>query len=412
MKNRTEYYSHFPLTGALLLMLMLMLLLPSCMYEEGRTVELNTRKLTTDLLDESAAAYEYETIPLRTDRTALVIIDMWEDEPVIDGLAEYRVSPLLRLAREQGLTVVHAPSQNPDIHSSCMPDPGEIVVYGYQHIDRELALRGIDTILFSGFDTFKCVLDKPMGIFQTLERNTSMRVIIIRDAVLSRKESWKRVATDMVERDIGRSTSLPDLYAAFGTAPPAKIYTDITVTGELTGYDSLGPGEYFSAENSALVLSGTGALEISPAGTFGTRASETIHEIQQVLAEARSRHITVIHVPGGFGNAASLSPLEGEPVIDNFESLIDIVEGNSIKVLFYAGFAANRELLTGPAGLIRLYIRGRYGGKYIPRYIVLSDCTAAIETADTIAEEISLEVSLSYRDTVTVTSDRFPDLFQ
>ena len=410
MKNRTENYSHFPRTGSLLLMLML--LLPSCMYEEGRTVELKTRKLTTDLADESAATYEYETIPLRTDRTALVIIDMWDGEPVIDGLAEYRVSPLLRLAREQGLTVVHAPSQNPDIHSSCMPDPGEIVVYGYQHIDRELELRRIDTILFAGFDTFKCVLDKPMGIFQTLERNPSMRVIIIRDAVLSRKEAWKRVATDMVERDLGMSTSLTDLYAAFDTTPPAKIYTDITVTGELTGDTSLAPGEYFATENSALVLTGTGALELSPAGTFGTRASETGDKIQQVLAEARSRNMPVIHAPGRFGNASSLSPLEGETVIYNFESLIDIVEGSSIKVLFYAGFAANRELLTGPAGLMRLYIRGRYGEKYIPRYIVLSDCTAAIETADTIADEISLEVSLSYRDTVTVTSERFPGLFQ
>ena len=83
-----------------------------------------------------------------------------------------------------------------------------LYIYGYKHIDKELKLRGIDTIFYSGYDTYKCVLDKPMGIYQLKERNSNYRIIVIRDCVLSSKEIYKKVAINIIEKNFGYKPKL------------------------------------------------------------------------------------------------------------------------------------------------------------------------------------------------------------
>ena len=76
-------------------------------------------------------AYVNETYTLDPNRTALVLIDVWDDaySPELSENEQLRLIPLLGLARASGFLIVHAPSENSEWRNITVL-PGEILVKG------------------------------------------------------------------------------------------------------------------------------------------------------------------------------------------------------------------------------------------------------------------------------------------
>ena len=120
--------------------------------------------------------YTNEMVSLDPASTALVMVDVWAFPPPNPaGLAEnenFRMLPLLAAARHLGLLVVHAPSEAPET-SSITVLPGEVLVTGQDgrpgsssRCDGVLlnSSRRIRHVIVAGYDTNKCIIDKPCGI--------------------------------------------------------------------------------------------------------------------------------------------------------------------------------------------------------------------------------------------------------
>ncbi|MFC1669391.1 hypothetical protein ACFL20_03310, partial [Spirochaetota bacterium] len=372
-----------------------------------RYVEIKSRKFIQNISDETSSYYSYPNLTINLNKTALVLIDIWDNEPRINELIKYRLVPLLKLARKKNITIIHAPSQNFNIHPLCRPMPGEIVVNGYKNIDNELKLREINTILYAGFDTYKCVLDKPMGIFSTKERNPQINLLLIRDCTLSGNVISQTVATNMIEKHFGHSTSLENLYYALDETPPDIILNDLTIPESSISENQIPENATFSSNNSALVLTGTGAIDSYPSGSFKDRISPLQNDIENLIDFARNNNLLIIHAPNEYGNLNSRTPLSNEPIIYSKDSFINTIENNNIKNLFYAGFAVNEDILFGNAGIVSLYIRGRYENIPVPGYYIINNCTFAFEMPETLSGEYVKEVSLTYRNIQTLTYNIF-----
>jgi len=383
----------------------------SCAEDPGY-LHINCRKFVPDRGDESMSRHDYFNKKVSIARSAIVIIDIWEGYPVLDDLVVYKINPLLDLARKNGILIIHAPSQKPEFHSKLKVSPGDIIVTAYENIDRELKLRGIETLLFAGYDAFKCVMDTPMGIFQTAEREPGYDLIVIRDCVLSSNETWKEAAVNIIEKQFGWSTSLVDLYYSAGDAVSPDEERAVTVDRVYKRDNTISSETVFSPSDTALVAVGTGAVDGYPEGTYRDRAASGSGALSAAVAFARERGIDVVHVPGSYGTAVSIGVVSGEKVIAGFNEFMDHVNGRGYRSLFYCGFTLNEEMLFGSAGIVRLYCAKRYEGRKVPGYYVIEDLVLAFETPETLANETMKESVLGYRDIRTLTFDMLEDIFQ
>lgn len=203
-----------------------------------KIVTLNTRtfRLAGDpdvYNTERDSTYSYETRKLDLNRTALMLIDVWQKDGPNDGLGERvmknmesKIAPLLQLARKHHMTVIHAP-HNGQIAQLAKPLPNEFVVDSHNliddtvELDRYLRAHNIKTLIYAGYASNECVLYRPTGIIKMKELGYS--IILLRDCTtaIETPESldgeWaNRMAINTVERQFGATTILEDLKAALG----------------------------------------------------------------------------------------------------------------------------------------------------------------------------------------------------
>lgn len=353
--------------------------------------------------NEAQSYYQDIFIDINPSKTAIVLIDIYDDT-FLDDLVKHKIVPLLKLAREKNITIVHAlPGSIPFVHRSLLPflQPGDIVSSGEGNVDKELMSHGIDTILYAGYDTFQCLLDKPNGIFHANLRGRNFRNIVIRDCVISLTEEMRIVAIDMIESVFGCSTTLKDLYDFFETTPPKEICYEVS---PIETY----PEPQFNPSETALVV--VGAFCDHSNTVWRDKIKINIQEKLVPLIElARANNITIIHVPNKNGIAEDCKPNPGEPVIYSEKQFRQIIKEKNIKKLLYGGYALNQEIFFGPAGIARLLIQARYKKNKIAEYYIVSDCTLAKGIPGILSEEIMKNTVLrDWRKLNYVTSEHLP----
>jgi nicotinamidase-related amidase len=195
----------------------------------GPTVLLDVRRLTVPSgpgSTELDAAYVSEREEIDLSRTALVVVDAWATHPT-EGWAEragvhmreYLV-PLLRYARDGGMTVIHMPN-GAAIADLAMPIDGEVVLgnVGVSTADGlsvYLHAKGIDTLIYCGYASNWCVTTRPMGLI--FMQREGFNVLIVRDGSIgfetpeSYDGQWgHRMAVSFVEQSWGASTTVADI---------------------------------------------------------------------------------------------------------------------------------------------------------------------------------------------------------
>lgn len=202
-----------------------------------RIVPLNTRTFRVagdpDVYDtERHSSYNYETRTLDLNRTALLLIDVRQDNPN-DGWMERarenmesKIAPLLQLARKHGITVIHAPHYG-QIAQLAKPLPDEFVVDSHNliddtvELDRYLRAHNIKTLIYAGYASNECILYRPTGIIKMKELGYS--IILLRDCTIavetpeSLDDEWaNRMAINTIEMQFGATATLEDLKAALG----------------------------------------------------------------------------------------------------------------------------------------------------------------------------------------------------
>ena len=158
--------------------------------------------------------YQGEKISILPSKTAIILIDLW-DKDAIHPLVNNKIIPLLKLAREEGITVIHAPSQAYDqMHPNIEVYPNDILITGYDDLGDLLKRRGINTILYAGYDMMRCVLDKPLGaINHHIRTNENYRYILIEDGVTSVYHETYLAGLNIFEKVFGYRTNISNIFA-------------------------------------------------------------------------------------------------------------------------------------------------------------------------------------------------------
>ncbi len=180
---------------------------------------------------ESEGKYDYQQSNLDLNKTALLLMDVWADHPDDELAARMhenilsKIVPLLALARKHNMTIIYSPNGGTICPDVC-PRAGEIVldfagINTTEEFNQLLKDKGIDTLLYAGYDFNWCLLNRPSGIFWMSQLDYN--IILIRDATIALETAetfdgqWaNKVVINMVESEWGRSTTVTDLQTAFG----------------------------------------------------------------------------------------------------------------------------------------------------------------------------------------------------
>jgi len=192
-----------------------------------RVVDLRTRRFVFQAPTERDAVYKFESLGLDLDKTAIVLIDVWNHHPVESYLKRalvnirQKIFPLLNLARKHNMNIIHCPHEHP-IHKSCKPLPDEKVFYTGDLLNSYLGSIGVRTLLYAGYALNWCVFHRPEGII-SMRHAGGYRIILLRDCTVgfetpeSLDGEWAlKMAINMVEFQWGCTSTLEDLRVALG----------------------------------------------------------------------------------------------------------------------------------------------------------------------------------------------------
>lgn len=328
-------------------------------------------------------SYRNESVVLVASHTALVLIDVWDDVDNSsfyatardDALAEnelLRMLPLVAAARTLGFFIIHAPSEGQEWRKIRVL-PGEVLVTGINGstgsssrcdsviLDSERAIRHV---LVAGYDTNKCVVDKPCGIVSLSTQLTAAargrdtggpEVILLRDVTrgqypwLGNAYYGHSASVNMLElgswlsdtspTDVAtvtsilhhesrstnysrwgiRSALLPDLMAAFGLNSSAAQLQPLRFPAPSASQRFPPAGKPCS-----LVAGGVALVVVSCSSDylndgFRARVLENRHmALEPLLAILRGVPAVahIIHVPNGHDLDGSCAPTPGEFVAE------------------------------------------------------------------------------------------------
>lgn len=204
-----------------------------------RPITLRVRKFVwsenPDIYDtEMDSTYAYQEQSLDMTRTALVLIDVWESHEN-DGWLERakmhcasKIVPLVQLAHETGLKIIHAPHRREIAHNVDVWENDlhldRAGIRGTDAFDRFLKKHNIDTLIYAGYVSNMCVLHRPIGMIRM--RLKGYRTMLLRDCTIAFElpetldsEFANLVTINMVENYWGGSTTLSDLELALNNPP-------------------------------------------------------------------------------------------------------------------------------------------------------------------------------------------------
>lgn len=191
---------------------------------------LETRKFShsvdeTKYDTEMDSSYVYQKYPLNLQKTALVLMDVWETH-ANDGWMERSkkniqddIVPLLQLARMHRIPVIHI-SSGRKIANSVAPIKGEIIFDGDYlsagRFDDFLKRNGIKTLIYAGYASNMCLISRPSGIIKM--SLAGYDIILMRDCTIAFETpetlagEWaNKVIINTIEHQWGVTSSLTDL---------------------------------------------------------------------------------------------------------------------------------------------------------------------------------------------------------
>lgn len=136
--------------------------------------------------------------------------------------AKEKIVPLMALARELGIRIVHAP-HGKEIAEYCKPLYDELII-GYhisdENLSEKLKSNGINTLLYAGYAVNWCILNRKVGLLRMYLNG--FNTLLIRDCTIAfempetLKEEWcKKVAINIIEHPFGSTTTLNDIQQTF-----------------------------------------------------------------------------------------------------------------------------------------------------------------------------------------------------
>jgi len=317
--------------------------------DKVQTIDLNVRNNTS----EDVQIHDKFVLKLQPTKTAIILIDVW-NRHFLTKLVLERLNPLLKLLREYGIQIIHAPSQGyGNIHPDLIIDDEDFLVTGFDDIFYELKVQGINTILYAGFDTMLCVMDKPLGVINQYNKNElDCRHIIIRDAVYSSFEETQSLGIHIYEGFIF-STSIKEIFNA-------------NSTNYLKHNDYDYPAFKFKENSYNRKIFSQGLLVVLFKDSVTQDNQKAIENIEK-WAETNSLLNINFSIDSQKALCSSGLSLKTE------KDFIKYIRNKNIKNIIYAGDSLDGEILHSSLGLVRLYIQRRYKENPMPNVFVLSD---------------------------------------
>ncbi len=344
---------------------------------------------------QTKSKYEYLNINIDPDKTAIIAIDLrnkkendkFFNKEIFSTFVDHKIVPLFELARRKNITIVHAPSHKPyNIHDSILVYPEDLVISNYRNADKELSSRGIDTLLYVGYDSLYCVLDKPAGIFQTHLRSDKFKTILIRDGVISRKDETNQVAINIIESNLGCSITINDIYNYFSEEAPKEIFYNLTFP-EKASFDLNKNKISFNPKQIGLVI----------VNYFSPIQDKKVRQKTDLLIEyARLNNISLIYIESLRDIPEEYELYSNEHLINSEEQFMNLLKSKKMSKLFYAGHFLNSDMLFGPGGITRLYIKKRYEFKKLPDLYIINNASLAFETPETLPNNMFQKTLLKY----------------
>lgn len=368
-----------------------------------------------------------ESISIDPATTALVLIDVWNDS-YSAGLSENenaRLIPLLQAARELGMLIVHAPSEAPE-WPAIKVLPGEVLVTGVDghpgsssRCDVPIlnSSRGIKHVLVAGYDTNKCVIDKPCGaVALSTELLGKASLIFVRDATRGEYgwygNSWYGQMATIEMLELGwwlpsaqrgiPSVLLADILLAAGATTNAtdlpKLNYPAPSAEVISRTDFVAPPPMDGTTGMAGLVVVSCSSDYTNQG-FRARVLENRARYLEPLLLAWRKHTFggIIHAPNGHVADGACAPRPGEDVVTTNDQFDALVDKYGIKTLYYVGYAANTDMLFGVGGMQRFYSNQRYLGMAVPSYFWVDEATIGLESSETLVDGWAKKAAMGYR---------------
>lgn len=175
---------------------------------------------------ETDAFYESQSQDVDLSKTALLLIDVWENHPNSGWLArakkniEEKLSPLVLMMREHGVAVIHAP-HGQKISQKVEPLNDELVLNSayrldLKQLDEYLRAKDITTLFIAGYASNMCIFNRNVSIANL--HDLGYKIIFVRDASIaietpeSLEQEWAhKMAVYMIEINFGATTTVDDI---------------------------------------------------------------------------------------------------------------------------------------------------------------------------------------------------------
>ena len=351
----------------------------------------------TTFITEADNKYEDQMLTLEPNSTAFVMIDVWSvpDQRLMEN-AELRMLPLLQLARSLGMLIIHAPSEALE-WQRIQVLPGELMVTGTDghpgspsRCDGAIlnSPRKIKHVLMAGYDTNKCIIDKPCGLVAlSTELAAVARLVLVRDSTLGAYgwfgNEWygQHATVNMLEmgwwmppaqRGIP-SVLLADLFVAAGARSNASALGNLThpvsSATQVLRDDFPVPPAFPSGGGGVALVVVSCSSDYGNAG-FQARVTENRGRyLEPILSAWRgAAQYPIIHALNGHKPAGLCVPRAGEQTPQNNDEFDVLLTKLDIHTLYYVGYAANTDMMFGVGGLQRFYSRSRYLVAVEPSY--------------------------------------------
>jgi hypothetical protein len=330
--------------------------------------------------------YANSFIDINPKKTALVLIDLWNSQELTDLVCN-KINPIIKIAREKGVLIIHSPSQDyENIHHDLDIHPNDLLITGYDDFGRELINKEIDTLLYAGFDTLFCVLDKPLGAinnyFRTFE-GSGYRYILIRDSTSSECKETYDLGINLFEKLFRLTTTVLDICNFFNVRlSNVSTSTDIAFTSCSNKKNIIKSNRVSSiyTDNSAIVLFDDNRSEIDLSEILNWGKHSGIKIIQCLVNSNSKKYQSIEYIPSE-------------------KKFIQFIRNHRINNLFYLGGGLDDEMIFGHCGIMRLYIQKRYKNNPMPDCYIVEDCswisTKPLSTSVDIIKKTLIE---RYRD--------------
>lgn len=165
-----------------------------------------------------------ETVDL--NKSAIIIMDAWDCHynggwfNRAQKILHNELMTLITLADQHNIPIIYATYDNVPLNKAIPVKKKDLVTDNLPQALDFLNNNKVDTLIYAGFSTNYCLLFRSLGMVN-MHKNLFYKVYLVRDATIAfempstlENEHAKEVAIDMIESQLGASTTLKEFKAA------------------------------------------------------------------------------------------------------------------------------------------------------------------------------------------------------